>query len=81
MLDIDPANNVFILGYGKWRGDLRQLRRTLVSDASPFDVPKGRCSDIRNGGSRSVLADGTVFTAPFYNGSFAGSSSVQCTVE
>lgn len=81
MADLDPANNVLNLGYGKWRGDLRQLRRTTVADASPFDVPMGRTSDIRNGVSKTVLADGTTFVSPVYDGSFTGSPSIQCTVE
>ena len=38
-------------------------------------------SDIRGGASRTVFADGTVFSSPGYTGSFAGSPSVQCSVE
>lgn len=81
LVDIDPANGVLSLGYDKWRGDLKQLRQAVLADASPFDVPLGRTSDIRNGTSRTVLADGTVFTSPNYDGSFTGSPSIQCSVE
>lgn len=81
MADIDPDNDVLELGYGKWDGTLRQLRQTVVADASPFDVPLGRTTDVRGGFSRTVLADGTTFSSPGYTGSFAGSPSVQCTVE
>lgn len=81
MADIDPAAGVFELGYGKWNGGLRQLRRTMSGDASPFDVPLGRTTDVRGGGSRTVLADGTGQTSPFYTGGFSGSPSTECTVE
>lgn len=81
MADIDPGAGKFILGKGKWRGELRQLRRTLLGDASPFDVPRGRTTDVRNGVSKTVLADGTTFAMPAYDGTFTGSPSVQCTVE
>lgn len=81
MADIDPPNGVLNLGYGKWRGDLKQLRQAVLADASPFDVPLGRTSDIRNGTSRTVLADGTTYTSPLYDGSFTGSPSIQCSVE
>ena len=81
MADLDPANDVLELGYGKWNGTLRQLRQTVVADASPFDVPLGRTTDVRGGGSRTVLADGGVSSSPIYTGSFTGSPSVQCTVE
>lgn len=81
MADLDPANDVLMLGYGKWRGNLRQLRRTLLADASPFDVPLGATSGIGNGVSKTVLADGTTFAHPAYVGSFVGSPSIQCTVE
>lgn len=81
MADIDPDAGVFQLGYGKWNGALRQLRTTLLGDASPFDLPRGRTSDIRGGYSRTVLADGTVHTSPGYTGAFAGSPSIECTVE
>ncbi|HEV7344144.1 MAG TPA: hypothetical protein VGN60_00735 [Devosia sp.] len=81
MLDIDPDAGVFNMGYGKWRGDLKQLRQSKLADASPFDVPLGRTSDIRGGVSRTVLADGTTFTSPNYTGTFAGSPSIQCSVE
>ncbi|KRA42087.1 hypothetical protein [Devosia sp. Root635] len=81
MADIDLDAGVLSMGYGKWRGDLKQLRQAVLADASPFDVPLGRTSDIRNGTSRTVLADGTVFTSSGYDGSFAGSASIQCSVE
>lgn len=81
MADIDPPNDLLKLGYGKWDGTLRQLRQTVVADASPFDVPLGRTTDVAGGYSRTVLADGTTFSSPGYTGSFAGSPSVQCTVE
>lgn len=81
MEHIDPDAGIFILGYGKWNGSLRQLRTTLSGDASPFDIPLGRTSDIRGGFSRTVLADGSTYTSPGYTGSFAGSASIECTVE
>lgn len=81
MAEFDPANDVLLLGYGKWDGTLRQLRQTVVADASPFDLPLGRTTDVHGGFSRTVLADGTTFSSPGYTGSFAGSPSIQCTVE
>lgn len=81
LFDWDPISGALILGKGKFRGSLQALRRTLDADASPFDIPLGRTSDIANGVSRTVLADGTTFTSPNYTGSFTGSPSLECTVE
>jgi hypothetical protein len=81
MADIDLDAGILSLGYGKWRGDLKQLRQSVLADASPFDVPLGPTSHIRGGASRTVLADGTTFSSPGYTGSFAGSASIQCSVE
>lgn len=81
LFDYNKAADELIMGYGKFRGSLKALRATLVGDASPFDIPTGRTVDIKNGFGRTVLADGTVYDMPGYTGSFAGSTSVQCTVE
>lgn len=81
LFDWDPETGALIMGLGKFRGALQALRRTLISDASPFDIPVGRTSDIRNGVSKTVLADGTVYANPVYDGSFTGSPSLQGTVE
>jgi hypothetical protein len=81
LFDWDPTAGTLVMGKGKFRGALQALRRTLIGDASPFDIPLGRTSDIRNGFSRTVLADGSTFTYPPYTGSFSGSASIQCTVE
>lgn len=81
LFDWDPLTGALIMGKGKFRGSLKALRRTLLGDASPFDIPLGRTTDIRNGASRTVLADGTTYSRYGYNGSFAGSASLQCTVE
>lgn len=81
LFDWDPDTGALIMGKGKFRGSLQALRRTLLGDASPFDIPLGRTTDIRNGVSRTVLADGTTFSHPNYTGSFTGSPSLQCTVE
>jgi len=81
LFDWDPIAGALIMGEGKFRGALPALRRTLIGDASPFDIPLGRTSDLRNGVSKTVLADGSSFTFPAYTGSFAGSASLQCTVE
>lgn len=81
LFDYDKTTDELILGRGKFRGSLKALRTTLVGDASPFDIPLGRTVDIANGGARTVLADGTTFSTANYTGSFAGSPSVQCTVE
>lgn len=81
LFDYNKAADELIMGYGKFRGSLKALRSTLVGDASPFDIPTGRTVDIKNGYGRTVLADGTVYDMPGYTGSFAGSTSVQCTVE
>jgi hypothetical protein len=81
LFDYNKAADELIMGYGKFRGSLKALRSTLIGDASPFDIPLGRTVDIKNGFGRTVLADGTVYDMPGYNGSFAGSPSIQCTVE
>lgn len=81
MFDWNPETGALIMGMGKFRGALRALRRTLLGDASPFDIPLGRTTDIRNGVSRTVLADGTTYTIPGYTGSFTGSGALQCTIE
>lgn len=81
LIDYVAATDSLTMGLGKFRADKKALRRTLISDASPFDISTGRTVDIKNGGSRTVLADGTTFTDPWYNGTFTGSPSIQCTVE
>lgn len=78
--DFDPVTGRFILGYGKFDSDLKMLRKAGAS-ASPFDISLGRTIDIKNGGSRTVLADGTTTSDTNYNGTFAGSGSIQCAVE
>lgn len=81
LFDYISAEDNLILGKGKFRSDKKMLRRTLIADASPFDISLGRTVDIKNGGSRTVLPDGTTFTDFLYNGSFTGSPSVEGTVE
>lgn len=79
--DIRPDTDTWIMGRGKWRGNLQQLRRAGAGDSQPFDIPLGRTTDISNGVSRTVLADGTTFTSPLYDGSFTGSPSIDGTIE
>lgn len=79
LLDFDPVSGRVIIGRGKFDSSRKALRQAAAGD-SPFDIALGPTIDIANGAVRSVLPDGTVFSEPLYNGSFAGSPSLQCTV-
>jgi hypothetical protein len=80
LLDFDRATGRTILALGKFDSSRKMLRQAGAGD-SAFDVPLGRTIDIRNGRARSVLANGTTVTETGYDGTFAGSGSIQCAVE
>lgn len=80
LVDFDPVTGAIILGNGKFDSSRKMLRRAGTGD-SPFDLALGRTVDIKNGGTRTVLPDGTTFSETNYNGSFTGSDSIQCAVD
>lgn len=80
LFEFDQSTGEVILGRGKFKSNLKMLRQAEPGD-SPFDISLGRTIDIKNGGMKIVLADGTTFTESNYDGSFTGSPSIQCAVE
>lgn len=79
--DFDETTGRVVMGYGKFDSDLKMLREAGALGDSPFDISLGRTVDIKNGGKRSVLADGTTVSDTNYNGTFTGSPSFQGAVE
>lgn len=79
LFNFDTATGRLILGLGKFDNDRLRLRQAGAGD-SAFDISLGRTVDIRNGRARTVLANGTTVTEAGYDGSFAGSGSIQCAV-
>lgn len=79
--DFDETTGRVIMGEGKFDSDLKMLREAGAPGDSPFDISLGRTVDIKNGGKRSVLADGTTVSDTNYNGTFTGSPSFQGAVE
>lgn len=80
LFHVDPDDGHIILGKGKFNSLYKTLRKAGPS-ASPFDISLGPTVHIRNGGARTVLADGTTTSDTNYSGSFAGSDSIQCAVQ
>lgn len=81
LIDYVAADDHLTMGLGKFRADRKSLRRSLLADASPFDISLGPTIGIKNGGSKTVLPGGLTFSDPWYNGTFTGSPSLECTVE
>lgn len=81
LIDFNPENGEISMGRGKFKGNYKNLRVAASGDMQPFDISLGRTVDIRNGGIRTVLADGIIRNDPYYVGSFAGSEKIDGTIE
>lgn len=79
--DFDEVTGRVVMGYGKFDSDLKMLREAGAPGDSPYDISLGPTVDIKNGGKRSVLADGTTVSDTNYNGTFTGSPSFQGAIE
>lgn len=74
MLEIDPINaGSVIFGQGKFDLTYSMLRRIVGAEVAALFIPAGRQTDIANGCSRFIQANGTITDL---NGSVASSTSV-----
>jgi hypothetical protein len=77
LLSIKP--DAVILDHGKFRNDQGHLRQ-VGNGESPFGISTGPCSDVRNGGVRTFLPGGDVYTYGSYTGSAVAPASINLAV-
>jgi len=84
MLEIDIPNGSVIFGQGKFDDSYSMLRRVQGVESPSLYIPAGRMTDIKNGCSRFIQANGTIVdlnnSVDSYNGTYTGVAAIQAVV-